>query len=480
MTDFDFEINFDSFNEGLSPLAHLDSKTFSGNKGQASEIRADILTNPGFLQQSPSLSNLTNGTQSEVVDQLIRFILDKPVSASVTYGVGTTKLFKISPTSVVSGGTPSWPQSITNMTEGESIIRLGANLFVFYNKSSGGDIAAMPIASEVIDPDWGSSVDQALEKAVHPCAAKEDIIVFGNGRYLGVYIEGSALLDVRKLDFGDGAEIVDVVFHNNLWYIAVNYGEGRRSQIYLYDASALSYQLSDEVAVGNQRIGFLFVTNGILYISYEDKTTGYFAIGYLNGRQITPLRYFAGTLPNHRQKTLYMNTILFLSDEDIFSCGAVVSQLPIQISAIADGGYSTLGAIAAPFGIPIISSSEVVETVGYYRIAQFSGLSKNSLWKSVFVDVAKGRELGKISLVTVMTKPLPSGAKAEVYIEGNQGAVTSSALSVTGTSKTRHVFRTIDLKAVEDIRCIVNYANASESVNCPIRKIIVSGNFAER
>ena len=453
MSDTNFKIEFDNFNEGLSPLAHIDSKTFVGNRGQAGDMKANLLTLPSYIQQSPALVNLTNGSQAGVVDQLIRFILDKPVSSTVTYGLGTTKLFKLSSTAVSSGGSPSWPQAITNMTEGESVIRLGTNIFIFYNKSSGGDIATMPIASEVIDPDWGSATDKALEKAVHPCASKEDIIVFGNGRYLGVYIEGEALLNVQKLDFGAGAEVVDVQFYNNLWYISVNYGEGRRSQIYLYDASATSNQLSDEVAVGNQRIGFTFVVNGIFYVAYEDKTSGFFAIGWLNGRQITPLRYFVGTLPNHRQKTLYMNTILFLSGANILSCGSVVSQLPIQISILADGGLATLGGIAAPFGTPMIASTNGTDT---HQIAQFSGLSKDSIYKTIFVDVTNSRMLGNIHTVIVLTKPLATNAKAEVYLEGNQaesGTITS-ALSVTGLNKTRHVFKTINLKAVEDIRKI--------------------------
>lgn len=479
MADLDFKIDFDSFNEGLSPLAHIDSKTFTGNKGQASEMKANILSLPAYVQQSPALADLTNGNQAGVVDQLIRFILDKPISASLTYAVGTTKLFKMSPTVVATGGTPSWPQTITNMASGESVIRLGDNLFIFYNTSTVGDIAVMPLATEAIDPDWGSATDQALEKAVHPCASKEDILVFGNGRYLGVYIEGAALLNVQKLDFGEGAEVADVQFYNNMWYVSVNFGEGRRSQIFLYDAAALSNQLSDEVAVGNQRIGFTFVVNGVFYIAYEDKTTGFFAIGWLNGRQITPLRYFVGTLPNHRQKTLYMNTILFLSGSNILSCGSVISQLPIQLSILADGGLATLGGIAAPFGIPIIASTNGTDT---HRLAQFSGLSTDSIYKTVFVDTTYARMLGNISTVIVLTKPLAAGAKAEIYLEGNQGesGTITNALEVTGENKTRHVFKTINLKAVEDVRCIINYANGSTSVNCPIRKIILLGNYTER
>lgn len=477
MSDTDFSIEFSDFNEGNAPVAHLDDHTFIGNKGQASEMLADIISLPGFLQQGPALADLTNGNQAGVVTELIRFILDKPTATDTTFAVGTTKLFKVSSTAVASGGTPSWPQAITGMTEGESVIRLKENLFVFYNKASGGDIAAMPLSTEVIDPDWGSTTDAALQKALHPSAAKEDILVFGNGRYLGVFIYGSSILDVQKLDFGEGAEVADVVFMAGMWWIAVNYGEGRRAQIYLYDGSAMSNILSDEVGIGSQRIGFLYVLNGIIYVAYEDTTSGAYAIGWINGRQLKPLRYFKGSLPDHRQKTLYKNTILFVSDEEILSCGASVSSLPVQISTLADGGYATVGGIAAPFGVPMIASTD---GEGNYRLAKFSGLSTDSLWKSIVVPTTKGRMIGNTHTVIVETKALEADARADITLEGNQGDKTSNALVVSGEDKTRHVFTSITLGPVEDIRCVVSFANGDTSDNCPIRRVELLGNLVER
>lgn len=475
--DIDFSITLEKFSDGLAPLAHIDNRTFIGSSGQASEMVADVISNPSFIQQAPALSDLTNGDQGGVVDQLIRFILDKPTASDTTYAVGTSKLFKLSSTEVASGGSPSWPQTIPDMTEGESIIRVGSNLFVFYNKASGGDIAAMPLSTEVIDEDWGSDTDQALEKAPHPSAAKEDIMVFGNGRYLGVYVEGLSVLDTQKLDFGEGAEVVDVLFHANQWWIAVNYGEGRRAQVYLYDGSAASNILSDEAGLGSQEIGFLYVLNGVVYVAFRDNTSGYFAIGWMSGRQLKPLRYFAGTLPTHRQKTLYKNTIIFISDEDILSCGAPVEQLPIQISTLADAGYSTVGAVAAPFGTPLVCSSDGDTN---HRIAKFSGYSTESTWASLSLDVTDNRQLGKVTTIIVATKPLDADAKCHIKLEGNQGDKESSLYEISGEGKTRHVFRSIDMGAVEDIRVVVDYEEGDDSVTVPIRQIKILGNFVER
>ena len=477
MPDIDFEINLSSFNEGNSPLIHLDSKTFIGNKGQSSEAKADIISNPGFLTQSPALANLTNGDQSGVVSELIRHILDKPTATDTTFAIGATKLFKLSSTAVISGGTPSWPQAVTNMTEGESVVRLKANLYGFFNKSSGGDIIKMPLSTEVIDHTWGSVTDQALEKALHPSAVKEDRMVFGNGRYLGVFIEGLAVLDVQKLDFGEGSEVADVVFHSNVWWIAVNFGEGKRGQVYLYDGSAISSVLSDEAGLGDQRIGFLYVLNGIIYVAYEDKTADGFSIGWLSGRQLKPLRYFKVTLPDHRQKALYKNTILFVSGGDIMSCGAPVEQLPIQISTLADGGYANIGGIASPFGTPLIASSDGDTN---HSLAKFSGFSLDSNWKSILVDITNGRNLGKIHTIIVSTKALGANAQCDITVEGDQGAETSSVLEVKTTNKTRHVFKSIDLKAAPDVRVIADWANGNTTNACPIRKITLLGIYQER
>ena len=477
MSDIDFEIEFEGFNEGQSPLAHLDNKTFIGNKGQASEMKADVISNPGFVTQSPALADLTNGTQAGVVDQLIRHILDRPTASDTTYAIGTTKLFKLSSTTVISGGSPSWPQTITNAVSGESVIRLKANLYGFFNKAAGGEILKMPLSTGVIDHTWGSVTDAALEDAPHPVAAKEDIMVFGNGRYAGVYVEGTPALDVQKLDFGEGSEIADVVFHSNLWWIAVNYGEGKKGQVYLYDGSAISNILSDEAGVGDQKIGFLYVLNGIVYIAYQDNSSNGFTVGWLSGKQIKPLRYFSGTLPDHRQKALYKNTILFASSTDVMSVGASVEQLPIQVSTLADGGYAILGGIASPFGTPMVASTDGSTN---HRLAKFSGYSVDSNWKSVFVDVTSGRRLGKIHTLIVSTKALVGDAQCDITLEGNQGVKTSSAMVVATADKTRHVFKSIDLVMVEDMRLVLDYTNGDATNACPIRKVVALGNFVER
>jgi len=481
MGDLDFKVIFSGFNEGNSPLAHVDSKTFVGNRGQASSMKADIISKPGFLTQGPALVALTNGTQAGVVDQLIRFILDEATATDTTYGVGTTKLFKISSTAVATGGTPSWPQAITNMTEGESIIKLKTNVYVFFNKATGGDIAKMPIATEVVDHTWGSVADQVLEKAPHPSAVKEDIMLFGNGQYVGSYVEGLAILDCRKLNFYEGAEVADIVFHANMWWIAVNYGGGKRGQIYMYDGSAISNILSDETGIGDQEIGFLYVKNGVLFVAYNDLSSSTFSIGILVGREIVPKRYFSGSLPNHRQKTLYMNTLMFISSNEVWSFGASVNQLPLQISKLASGGLATVGALATPFGTPMIASTDGATN---HQLMKFSGYAVDSTWKSVFVNISDGRLIGKIDTIIVKSKALGENATCSISLEGNQDSATagdtSNVLVYTGTLKTREVFTTVMMNAVEDLRLFIDFSGSDATNDCPIREVVCLGTYAER
>lgn len=480
--DNTFEVIFNRFYQGFAPDAHLDTLSELGNSGHASTMsEADILT-PRFITQGPGLSNLTNGTQTGAVDELISFIMDKAVASSQTYGIGATKLFRIAPSTVTNSG--AWPHTITGATDGESVEYLKGNLYYFYNKSSGADIGKFDLSS-TFDDDWGSTTPSgaaALQKALHPVASKEDLMVFGNGRYLGLYNATSDTLSPTKLDFGNNHEVADVVFHANQWLLAVNYGvtgtNRTTSQVFLYDGSGVSSILSDEVAVGVQRIGFLFPIDGVVFIAYQDLSfAGGFKIGFINGRQITDIGSFTGSLPGFNQKTLYKNTILYATSGLIYSTGAVIDSLPIQTSAHADGGYATVGALAAPFGTPMVASTDGGSN---QRLAKFSGLSTASTWRSIVVPTIKGIHKGYIDRIIVITTTLGANARCDLQLEYDQASANSGTVKqITTANKRRHVFKDLApaSKTIEDFRVFLDWSNGNASNGCPIRKIIVEGHF---
>lgn len=480
MTKNDFTIEFSQFYQGASPLAHLDSLTEMGNAGNYSTAtNIDVISNPAVLTQGSGLANLTNGTQAGAVSELINFIMDKAVSDDVSFAIGATKLFKISATTV--SNTSPFPHTITNAIDGESCINMKGNLYYFYNKASGGDIGKYDLAT-TFDDDWGSTTPTgagALQKAIHPVAVKEDIMIFGNGRYLGTYIEGSNTLAPTKLDFGQGNEVADVCFHANQWYVAVNSGVSGTNRnigrIFVYDGSALSSILDDEVSVGVQRIGFLFPINGIIYLAYQDLSSdGGYKIGYISGRRIIDISYFTGSLPSFAQRTLYKNTILFLSDNKVYSSGAVIDNLPIQLSQIADGGYATVGAISAPFGTPMIASTESTN----YKLAKFSGYDINCSWRSIIIPLIQGRMIGHINSVSVLTDTLGEDARADLKLQYNKASSDSSAYQITTENKRRHIFN-IDKGRIEDFRVYLDWSNGDTTNPCPIRKISVKGHYSE-
>ena len=480
-----FSITYKEFNLGAAPLAHLDTLTEVGKSGHyASAANIDIISNPGLLTQGPGLSTLTAGTEAGAITELVNFIMDTAVAADVTYAISTTKLHKLSSTAVTNAG--SFPHAITSATDGSSVALLRGNLYYFFNKASGGDIGKYDLASSFTD-NWGSTVPTgaaALQNAIHPVATQQDIMAFGNGRYLGIYIDSTTTLAPTKLDFGNDAVVADVLFQANQWWIAVNSGISGTNRtigrIYIYDGAAISSIIADETAVGVQRIGFIYPLNGIIYVAYQDlSSSGGFKIGYISGRQLKALRYFTGTLPTFAQKTLYNNTITFISNGLVYSCGAVIEQLPVQISQLADAGYSTVGAIAAPFGTPMVASTQSTS----FKLAKFSGFDTACNWRSIVIPLIRGTLVGYIDAIVVTTKTLGSGARADLIVEINQGTTSSTTQQITTTGKRRHLFKSFGLPqagGVEDFRLYLNWANGSTSNDCAIRSITVMGHFKEK
>lgn len=478
-----FSLKFSGFNAGAAPLAHLDQLSQIGAAGQYSiAANIDVISLPGLITQGPALATLTAGTEAGAIGELVNFIVGTPVTSGVTYGIAATKLHKISATAVTNTGI--WPHAITNATAGSSAHYFQGDLYYFFNKASGGDIGKYDLVTTFVD-NWGSTVPTgaaALQSAPHPVASKQDIMIFGNGRYLGTYFKSTTTLAPTKLDFGPDATVADVCFNANQWLIAVNSGTGvstdrQSASIYLWDASALTAILLDEVALGAQKIGFIIPIEGVVFIAYQDiSSSGGFCIGYLNGRKITPLRYFTGTLPTFAQKSLYNNTIIFISSTSIYSCGATIESLPIQISQLATASFGgTIGALAVPFGTPMVAHTLTTS----FNLSKFSGYETSCTWRSIVIPIARGNHLGFIDRITVLTRTLGSGAHCDVFLEANLGNLSSNSVSIN-SGKTRFIQPKVSLPPVEDIRLYISWAAGSAVNPAAIREVQVDGHYVTR
>lgn len=480
--DNTFKITLKKFEVGASPTAHLDSLTQTGGSGAYSTATNIDVTVPGILTQGPGLSTLSNGTEAGAITELVNYIMDIPTASDVAYCITATKLHKISSTAVTNTGI--WPHAITSATSGSSTIEFQGNVYYFFNKASGGDIGKYDQVTTFTD-NWGSTIPTgaaALQSAPHPVAKKEDILVFGNGRYLGTYVSGTNTLAPTKLDFGIATEVADVCFNANQWWVAVNTGvtsgtNRTKSQIYLWDGAALTAQLSDEVAVGVQKIGFIMPINGVIYVAYQD-VSGSYAIGYISGRSIKPLCFFTGGLPTFAQKTLFKNFILFVGGASTYLAGSATPDFPYSLSQYADGGFSTVGAIAAPFGVPIVASTQSTS----FKLAKFSGFDTACTWRSLVIPTTSGRMVGHIDYVIVKTKNLGSSASAAIQLEYNQDQDDSgTAKTITTANKRRHLFKqfTNPPQGVEDLRVFIDWSGGNTTNDCAIKEIEIMGHYKE-
>ena len=475
MKDNKFQIVVDRFFQGYSPAAHLDSLTQMGNSGHATSMTSADVLNPTHITQGPALVALTAGTQAGAITELTNFILDTPPVADTTYGIGNTKLQQISSTAVTNAGI--FPHTMTGSTAGKTIAYLKGVLYYFFNTASDSQIGAYDLATTFTDA-WQTGLVKAT---LIPVATKEDIMLFGHGRYVGTFFSSTSTINKTKLDFGTNTEVADITFHSNQWFIAVNSGisgtNRNSSQIYSYDGGATTTILSDEVAIGVQKIGWLYPLNGILYVAYQDLSfTGGYKIGYLTGKKIEPLVHFTGTLPTYAQKTLYKNTILFLSNGLVYSAGAVIGELPFAISQLADGGLATCGALAAPFGTPMIASTDGASA---FQLNKFSGYTTTANWYSIVIPTGQGKTLGMLDEIVVKTNSLGANARCDMIVLFNQAGTNSSTFQITGTGKTRHSFR-ISKTNLEDVKIYLNWANGSATNLCSIKEICLLGHFVRR
>jgi len=473
--DNTWNIQLSNFFVGYAPLAFTNNLTEVGGAGAASAMtNVDVLTDR--MTQGPALSTLTSGDQTGSVDELITYIMDRAVTDDVTYAIGATKFYTLSSTAVTNTHT------ISGCTDGESIQVIKGNAYYFYNKASGGEVGKFDLSS-TYDDDWGSTVPfggASIENAIHPSTSKEDTIVFGNGQYVGTYIVSTNTFAPRKLDFGEGTVCADVIYSSGYWYLAINSGitgtNRTTSQIYLWAGAALTTTLEDEAAVGVQRIGFLYVLNGTVFVAYQDLSSSGFIIGYINGKAISPLARFTGDLPTFAQKTLYKGTIAFLSSGLVYSAGAFVDTLPFQLSQHADGGHSTAGAIAAPFGTPMVSSTDGGSNS---KIAKFSGYDTNCSWESIVFPLSTGKYKGYIDEIIVHTNILGADARCDLTIKANQAVTTSTTQQITGTGETRHYFDNFGLAEIEDFKVRLDWSNGNATNPVAIRSITINGHFTE-
>ncbi len=484
MSDRKWNIVISAPFEGFAPAYWANSYPNFGKKNMAGAMQYVDISDPVKLTQGPGLSSLTNGTDASAVTTLIDHILDVPSSNNVTWGIGGSKLYKISSSTVTSDA--NFPHTIDKAVvtgeDGESVVYLNDFLYYFYNHSgSAGDIGRLTVSTNTFDDDWGSTVPTgaaALTNNPHPAIlGGNGRIYFGNGAYVGQYIPSSNTISTTELALPSDCKVVDLVYERDLVWIATNApnittSNTNRGIIYAWNATASTFQ--EPIIEVPGRIGKIISKNGLIYVFYQDvSSTGGYKLGFINGDSIQEITNFSGSLPVFGQVTHYKNMLAFVSSGEVYLYGAVHIQVPIGLSKYMDCGHATGGALANPFGSLMAASN----TGGSYRLAKESGLDTNAHWKSLMFDVATS----KIDTITIHYEPTSANARVDITIDYDRGKTTGFSVgSISHTSDSaliKKVFKPA-LK-VNDFRIILDWANGSATNGLGIRKIEVEGHQIE-
>ncbi len=465
-----WQIKITDFLGGLTPVYWQEDYPRYGNKNMAGDMKDIDLLNPSHLTQGPGLSALTNGTESGNVSTLITSILDKAVSSDTTYAVGGDQVYTISSTSVDSAHTISG----TNV-EAEDIIEYQGNIYYSYNCDSGGDIGKYDIDADTWDDTWLSDkLGNNISDNPHPMmSGGSDRLYVGDGNFVNEYIGDEDTYNAAGLDLPEGNVVKSLVWSQNRLWIAANRpdisGDNKAiATIYVWDTVSDSW--NSEIRM-NGKIGGIENQEGITYVFYRDVGSGDgYQLGYIDGSMIKEVTGFTGGLPDDHQVTEYENVLIWTSGQKIYSYGAVHSSLKPMLTQIASATYGTVGALASPFGTPMIASTDSSN----YELAKFSNYTTDSYWQSLLFNVSSMARKGVIKRIIVKTNDPGSGAQCDVSLLDATG---SSQWSDSITSGTSHLF-TPGIR-MEEAALKLDFSNGSTSNPVKVKSIHIKGDTHE-
>lgn len=474
---------------GYCPQYYNETYPSIGNKDQAGAMQNVDLTDINKMTQGPGLANLTNGTQAGVVSTLIKSIMRTANTSDRTFGVGGAKFYEISSSTVTSNAAnPTLPHTIdkggVTGEDGEDLAYYQGAIYYSYNYTGGGDMGKYDLTRDSdadFDDDFGSTVPAtgaaALANAPHQIiVGGDDILYCANGADICTYDGTTDTYNTAALDTPTNGIIESIAWANNRLYMAVNRpnltGSNRvQSSVYLWDTISASWEYEIKI---EEEISALYTLNGVVYVWTKDvSNTGGYKLSYIQGLNILPLAQYSGTLPAYYQISDYKGHLIWQSNGLIMAYGAGSKDVPTQLFQLADGGYSTVGAVANPFGTPMIASNESTN----YKLAKFSGYSVDCNYKTLMWKVSTPSSKFQIDRIIVFTDQLASGAKVDTTLRYDFGksnkALTQIAYATA--NKTRHIIGEGNLPLVENFRLEFDWSNGSTTNDCQIMGYAIEG-----
>jgi len=462
-----FEVKISNFLGGFAP-SYWDSDYPSyGNKNMAGKMTNIDLTDPSYLQQGPGLNTLDD--ESGHVDTLIKGILKGAYSSDTTYGVGGDNVYKIEPTTV----SANYIIDGTNVS-GEDVLQYQGDLYYSYNADN-ADIGKFDGSSW--DDDWGSTTPGTgagyLQKDVpHEMieGGIEDWFYVTNGSYIAAYKGDKDELDKNALDLPNDCEVQSIAWGYGKAIITANRSgvstdSNDVGSIFVWDG-VNSNRWQREIRVGG-KVGATYVKDGVVYIFWEDASSNASKVGYLNGAQVQEITYFEGSIPKYYQVSDYKNFLIWASNNEIYAWGAADKQLESMHFQLADGGYDNIGGVSCPFSNVIIASHDGSTA---YKLAEFSGYTTDSEWKSLCFDISGWDRHAFIRRCTINTNDIPSDSQLDVTLRDSAGTALDSK---SFTSGKKHIMKPKEY--TEDVRVELDFSNASASNTIKVKNIQMYG-----
>jgi len=479
---------------GFADQYYNETYASHGNKDQAGAMLNVDLTDVNKMTQGKGLANLTAGTQAGAVTTLIRSILRTAQASDLTFGVGGNKFYELTSTAVnIKASAPVLPHTIDKAAvtgeDGEDLVYYQGEIYYSYNHSAAaGDMGKYDLTRDAdadFNDDFGSTVPAtgaaALANAPHQMlVGGDDILYCANGANMCSYDGTTDTYNTAALDTPTDGIIESIAWGSNRLYLAVNRpnltGDNRvQSAIYLWNTIAGSWEYEIKI---EEEISAVYTLNGVVYVWTRDvSNTGGYKLGYINGLNIIPLAQYSGTLPAYYQISDYKGHLIWQSNGLIMAYGAGSKDVPTQLSQLASCGYTTVGAVANPFGTPLIASNLTTS----YRLAKFSGYTVDCEYDTLMWNVSSPSQKFQIDRIIVFTDILATGAKVDITLRYDFGksnkALTQIAYSTSNI--TRHIIGEGNLPLVENFRLEFDWSNGSATNPCEIRGYAIEGRFIQ-
>lgn len=367
--------------------------------------------------------------------------------------------------------------------------------FYFYNTATGGDIGkAVDIDTNnpVYTHDWGSNTKgKTLQNAPHPVIQYGGKMIFGNGRYLGVY--NGTDLDAERYNFSDitgvqSSFVADLCVNDAYVYVGVNNGDTAYSENSVGEINIINYDLAPDdlnqyvilkkISV-HDTIGAMIAIDGVVYVIHGNQLSNTFSIGYINGDKIKELKSFTGKLPRFHQLDYVNNRICWTNGTEIYSLIDLNDEYGTKIlQSVVSAKYNNVDSVCNINGLTIITSHNDSNN---YDVSYIDGKTNNCIYRTITKNVSDGLTISTIKNIGIETNPLGAGARCDVYVLINQIESRIPVMTLEGTGISRHTpHKNLDIHDVESFCLEFDFTNGSSTDLVKIRKININGEYGER